>query len=248
MNVTNTPLIKAENLTYAKDDDPILENLSFVINEGDYLGITGPNGSGKTTLLKMFLGLLTPTSGTISLLGTDPVTSPYKSSIGYVPQRLSHSDHAFPATVSEIVMTGIIAQKKGLNMFSAKDKELAREAMNKANIYELKNKLIHNLSGGQKQRVFIARALASRPKLLILDEPTSGVDVGSQKTFYELLKQLNNTDSLTIILVSHDMEVISREVKSVMYLNKTIQYLGDPQNFFKHSHLDMHTEGEHTNA
>lgn len=223
------PYIKLDNVSFAYGNNVVLENLSFSVQKGEYLGIIGPNGGGKTTLTKIILGLLNPSSGTVSLFGKDRHDFREKYRIGYVPQRVTQTDKDFPITVLEVVRTGRIARLGFFRRFSKKEKEIVDHAMDIAGIAKYRNTLIGNLSGGERQRVFIARALASEPDVLILDEPTVGVDIAAQKTFYEFLASLNKDHHLTILFISHDVDVISQETKTVLCLNRNMVCHGTPQ-------------------
>jgi len=213
----NSVIIEANNLDFAYGANMVLDNLNFQIKEGDYVGIIGPNGGGKTTLVKILLGLLKPTKGKIRI---------NNMSVGYVPQRVSQTYFQFPVSVREIVATG-----------STKE-ESVNKAMVAAGIENYKNKLLSQLSGGQRQRVFIARALAGNPKILILDEPTVGVDIPSSTKFYEFLRDLNQKQGITILFVTHDVEVIAKEVSSVLCLNKTLVCHGLPKDFIQPEFLE----------
>ena len=218
------PIIECEEVEFSYGATPVLENVSFVVPEGDYVGILGPNGSGKTTLLKIILGLIKPTSGQVRVMGTpvDVLPSSLRSQIGFVPQRISEGRLEFPATVEEIVVSGRIPLRKVLGRLNDTDRTKAHDAMKVANILSFKNRLITQLSGGQVQRVMIARALCTDAKILVLDEPTVGVDVGSQEQFYEFIKELNEEMGITILFVSHDIDVITHESKTVLCLNRTL--------------------------
>lgn len=233
------PYIKLDNISFAYGDNSVLENLSFTVSKGEYLGIIGPNGGGKTTLIKIILGLLHPTSGTVSLFGTDQHDFKEKYRIGYVPQRVTQSDRDFPVTVFEVVRTGRIARLGFFEKFSQRDIEIVDQAMELSGISKYRDTLVGNLSGGERQRVFIARALASEPDVLILDEPTVGVDIAAQETFYKFLASLNKDNSLTIIFVSHDVEVISRETKTVLCLNHNMVCHGLPQDLLNENTLKL---------
>ncbi len=212
--------VEAINFSYRGQD--VLENVTFQVAEGDYLGVVGPNGSGKTTLLKLILGLLTPNSGRIRLFGHAPTLMTARWKTGYVPQRATQEDFQFPATVQEVVQCGRVA-RRGLGRFLTEgDRRAVSQAMARAGVAAYQHRLLGQLSGGERQRVFIARALAGEPKLLILDEPTVGVDVASQEEFYTLLCELNKKHGLTIMLVSHDIDVIAQEVKTVLFLNRKV--------------------------
>lgn len=222
------PYIKLENVNFYYGNNPVLENLSFSVYKGEYLGIIGPNGGGKTTLIKIILGLLHPTSGTVKIFGQDHHDFKERYRIGYVPQRVTQADRDFPATVFEVVRSGRVARLGVFNRFSKRDIEVVDRAMELAGIAKYRNTLVGNLSGGERQRVFIARALASEPEILILDEPTVGVDIGAQKTFYEFLSSLNRDHHMTIIFISHDVDVISQETKTVLCLNHNLVCHGLP--------------------
>ncbi len=214
------PTIEVSNLNFSYNNISVLENISFAVQKGDYVGIIGPNGGGKTTLLKILVGLLKPQSGSIKIFGTDLQSLKHRSEIGYVPQRVAQESVAFPATVYEIVESGLIAKKGLTGDITETDKKAIDRALEMANISNLKNRLMSSLSGGQRQRVYVTRALASDPKILILDEPFTGVDIVSQKDFYSFLKDLNTKNHLTILFVSHDIDAITAEIKTVLCLNR----------------------------
>ncbi len=223
------PYIELDNVSFKYGDTPVLENLSFVVRKGEYLGIIGPNGGGKTTLLRIILGLLHPTEGSVRLFGKDHHDFKEKYRIGYVPQRSTQAEKGFPATVLEVVKSGRVPRLGFFLGFKKKDIAAVEHAMEVSGIVRYRDTLIDKLSGGERQRVFIARALAGEPDILILDEPTVGVDIGAQKTFYEFLALLNRDHNLTIIFVSHDVDVISKEVKTVLCLNHNLVCHGFPE-------------------
>jgi zinc transport system ATP-binding protein len=225
------PLISAHDLGFTYQGNHILHDVTFSIEPGSYVGIIGPNGAGKTTLIKLILGLLEPTSGSLEIFGEVPRKARTNGRIGYVPQRISQSDTHFPATAWEIVSSGLAPQKYTSLMISAKDATACERAMELTSVSHLRDRLIGTLSGGEKQRVFIARALVSRPQLLILDEPTTGVDIASQEQFYDLLKNLNEKHNVTILYVSHDIEVMTKHAKSVLCINQTILTHCSPDEF-----------------
>ncbi|MHB1118266.1 MAG: metal ABC transporter ATP-binding protein [Minisyncoccota bacterium] len=221
--------IEVDNVSFSYAGDPVLENLSFRVKKGEYLGIIGPNGGGKTTLIKIILGLLHPSGGAVKLFGIDQHDFKEKYRIGYVPQRATQDIKEFPATVFEVVRSGRIPRRGLFRWFSKKDIDAVERAMEIAGVSWYRHMLVGNLSGGERQRVFIARALASEPDVLVLDEPTVGVDIGAQKTFYEFLASLNQDHHLTIIFISHDVDVISKEVKTVLCLNHNLVCHGLPE-------------------
>lgn len=208
---------------------PVIKNVSLNIHSGDYLGVIGPNGGGKSTLIKLILGLLTPDSGTINSFYT---------SVGYVAQKATDIDAKFPVTVYDVVSMGLYSKRGLFKYLNKSDRLSISRALEQVKMTEFKNRLIGNLSGGQQQRVFIARALATQSQLIVLDEPTSGVDESSQDEFYDLLKRLNQELGITLVLISHDTDVVTHEATEVVAINKTIVYYGTSEKFKKEEHHD----------
>ena len=216
------PCLEINDIHVHFGNTKILENLSFRAYEGDYIGILGPNGSGKSTLLKIILGLLRPTRGTVKLFSRDIRSAENLSLVGYVPQQGAATELQFPATVEEIVLSGRTIRAGLFHPFTRVDHAAAASALKHVGMYDLRRRLIGQLSGGQRQKVYIARALAAEPKMLILDEPTVAIDARSEAEFYRMLRELNDKHHITIILVSHDIDVVAREVDSVLCLNRSI--------------------------
>lgn len=210
---SNAPAIEVKNLYVSFDGNPALEDINLTVERGDYLGIIGPNGGGKSTLLRSILGLITPDSGQIMVMG-HPVQENHHQ-VGYVPQHVLF-DRYFPIRVGEVVLMGRLGKRKG-RFYSRQDRRIADEALERVGMIHLRQRQIGELSGGERQRVLVARALATEPSVLLLDEPTASVDPGFQVTFYELLAELN--ENMTIILVSHDISAVSRYVKRLACLN-----------------------------
>jgi len=219
-----TPFIEFKDVTFSYGTNKVLDSVSFQINKGSYLGIIGPNGGGKSTLVKIMLGLLKPDSGEISIKGKSIEKALDICRIGYVPQRISQEYLDLPATVNEIVESGLTA-KSPLFTFG-KTSETVFKAIATAGLSGSEDKLIGELSGGQRQKAFVARALAIDPQILVLDEPFIGVDLASQQDFYRFLKKLNQEKNLTIIFISHDLDMISREANEILCLNHKIIYSG----------------------
>ena len=207
-------LINISNLYYKYHKTDVLENINLSIKDDDFLAIIGPNGGGKSTLLKLILGLLTPVTGKIE-------KKLKNSSIGYVPQN-TNLNIDFPITALEIVLMGHIVSKKRIFGYSKEDIACAMESLKKVSMEKFANSKIGDLSGGQRQRVFIARALCSNPKIMLLDEPTASIDVKGQREIYELLKELNKF--ICIVVVSHDISVLLNYAKNVAHINKTLVY------------------------
>lgn len=217
-----TPAIEVENVSLTYETSVILDQISFTIQQGEYVALIGPNGAGKTTLLKIILGLLEPAKGSIRLFGQSIDTFRYKYQLGYIPQRMSASLLKFPATVEEVVRSGRTAHLGIFKPFTAKDKEAINWAMKIADIEDYKYQSISQLSGGELQRVFIARALAGEPKILLLDEPTVGVDLSAQEKFYAFLQDLNKNLGLTIMIVTHEVDIAVHRAKFVLCLNRKL--------------------------
>ena len=213
-------IVEISNLCYTHGGKDILHDINLTVYTGDFVSIIGPNGGGKTTLLKLILGLWKPTRGEIRIKDRSPHAS--NASIGYVPQHVNHN-LSFPATALDVVMMGAYKPSHRV-VFGRpkKDRVRAFDILEKLGISDCADSKIRALSGGQRQRVLIARALISKPELLVLDEPTASIDTKGQTEFYELLKALNK--ELTILMVSHDLLVVSNYAKSMVCLNKGMHY------------------------
>ncbi len=207
-------LINISNLFYKYNKTDVLEDINLSIKDDDFLAIIGPNGGGKSTLLKLILGLLTPQTGKID-------KKIKNSLIGYVPQN-TNLNIDFPITALEIVLMGHTSSKRKIFGYSKEDIACAMDSLKKVSMAEFANSKIGDLSGGQRQRVFIARALCSNPKIMLLDEPTASIDVKGQREIYELLKELNK--SICIVVVSHDISVLLNYAKNVAHINKNLVY------------------------
>jgi len=216
----NSEIISFNNVSFSYDGVAnAIKDVSFKMWEKDVIGIIGPNGGGKTTLLKLILGILEPRQGEIKLFGVSP--SQGRRFVGYVPQSVPF-ERSFPARVLSVVLMGTITGNSFFTSYSKKDVDRALEALKTVEMQDLRDKTIGELSEGQKQRVFIARALVSDPRLLILDEPTSSVDAVIQKTVYELFDRLKQT--MSIIIVTHDVGVVSKYVEKIACLNVELFY------------------------
>lgn len=221
------PIIKINNISYKYTKDMVLEDVSFEVPKGAFLAIVGPNGSGKSTLLKLILGLLKTQSGTIELFGENIRQFKDWQKIGFVSQKANSFNSGFPATVFEVVQSGL-TKKIGLFKFASKaDKQKVKKALEAVDMLSYQNRNIGELSGGQQQRVFIARSLVVEPELMILDEPTVGVDAKNVHQFYELLEKLNKKFGITLILVTHDVGTVTDKVTHVACLNNNLHFHGN---------------------
>ncbi|NDC82383.1 metal ABC transporter ATP-binding protein [bacterium] len=212
-----TPQVRVRSLSTHYESDVILSKVTFDIQCGDYIGIIGPNGSGKTTLIRALVGLHPIAEGAIEW-------QPQRPRIGYLPQKILNHDTLFPATVTEVVETGLYGQFP-LDSARQRRAEVGR-ILERLSIGDLAPHRMSDLSGGQQQRVLLARALVKRPQLLILDEPTSALDPTIRDLFYGLLNELNGTENLTILLVTHDMASIRHHAKKVMVLDRRLVFFG----------------------
>jgi zinc transport system ATP-binding protein len=222
-------VIKLDNVTYRYNTDLVLEDISFKADQGDMLGIIGPNGAGKTTLFCLILGLLDGYQGKIMLFNQD-IRNNRKAlkRIGYIPQK-KNIHQGFPATVEEIVSLGALHRKTNNDAITL--------ALKIVGLLEQKDRRIGELSGGQQQRVLIAKALVNEPQLLILDEPTTGIDLETQDKFYSLLRKLNSEKKITIILASHDLDAINKLANKIACINRKMTFHGDAREFFGNEQL-----------
>lgn len=224
-------VITLKNINYAYEDKIALRNINLTIKRGTFMGLVGPNGGGKTTLIKLILGELKVQKGSITLL--DKPIDAFKdwNRIGFVSQKANSFNKGFPATVFEVVAMGLTAKIGYLKFFNKKHKEKVIQAIHQVGMQDYIHKNIGQLSGGQQQRVFIARALVNDPKLLILDEPTVGIDIKNVERFYSLLHELNVKEKLTLLLVTHDTGVMTQYATEVACINQTLHFHGKPQEY-----------------
>ena len=230
--------ILVKDLTVEYDGYKALDEVNFEITIPKFVTIMGPNGAGKTTLLKSLIGLIKPSNGYINILGYDPTKEAFKlrKIIGYVPQR-ERIEISIPFKVKSVVLMGILCRKKIPRIPTSKDIKLAREALAKVGIEDLWDKQFSRLSGGQQQRVLIARALISNPKLLLLDEPLTAIDVTSQWEILETLKRLERDEGIGIILVTHDINPVVEYTDEVMLLNRKLIAHGTLKNVLTEENL-----------
>ena len=222
------PIVEINNLTVQYPDVKALDDVSFIVNSGDFLGIIGPNGAGKSTLFDSMLRLNTKYKGTIKFFDEDIRKSKnYLKEIGYVPQKPVFEKN-FPVTVNDVVRMGLKDES---------NESKIDEVLQQLWIHELRNRRIGELSGGQQQRVFIAKALVNDPKILILDEPVTGIDQQSIELFYSILRELNSKQKITIIWSSHDLDAVNQLANHVACLNRTLFFHGESEKFFSDDEL-----------
>ena len=222
------PLVTITNLDAGYQYQPVIEDVNLTIIEGDFVGIVGPSGSGKTTLLRALLGAAHVFGGRIEIGGRPPGHA--EARVGYVPQ-LETVDWHFPVTVQEVVMMGLAARSGYLPWSSTRYRDAARNVMDRLGIDKLRHRQIRALSGGQQQRVFLARALVSEPRMLLLDEPTSGVDIKTRDDILHLLDELNH-DGLTIALTTHELNAVAAHLPWVVCINGSVIAEGAPERVF----------------
>jgi zinc transport system ATP-binding protein len=224
-------LIRVEGVSFQYNSIPVLEEVTLSISRGDFVAVLGPNGSGKTTLIKLILGLFRPARGKVFLMGKPVDEFTDWSKIGYVPQKATHIDPYFPASVREVVAMAFLPGQAAAGQGNKQKDQAVAHALEQVGMAEFLNRPIGSLSGGQQQRVFIARAIVNAPELLFLDEPTAGVDAATQELFYEMLHRLNEDQRITIVLVTHDIGIVNKHVTKVACLNQRLVYHGAHADF-----------------
>jgi zinc transport system ATP-binding protein len=211
------PVVEFDDVSFSYNGTPVLEHITLAAQEHDFLSIVGPNGGGKTTILRLILGLVTPSKGTVSVFGMPP--DKVRRRIGYMPQTTS-LDRLFPVSVLDVVLMGRLGAGSRFGFYTRADYRAAHEALEKVGLGEACGRSFAELSGGQYQRVLIARALASNPDLLLLDEPTANVDAAVETEFYQFLRTLS--ERMTIVLVTHDLGFVSKYVTNVACVNRRL--------------------------
>lgn len=227
--IKKKPVITLTDVSYSVNGALILEDINLQINEGCYLGIVGPNGAGKTTLLRLILGIIKPDKGELMIYGHKPEEYLKSESVGYLPQRISQVIYEFPVTVEELVRTGL----------KRKQEDALQWALDVFRIAPLRKKPLRELSGGERQKAFLARAIVSKPRILLLDEPTTGIDPASRDELLQILETLNRDFGITILVVTHDIGTFAHEAKCLLCLNKRVVCLGEPHKILKEEYMKM---------
>lgn len=220
-------LLKCEHVDFGYENQDAVIDVSLEVSTGDYICIVGENGSGKSTLMKGILGLLKPTEGKIEI--SEELK---KAGIGYLPQQTA-AQKDFPATVFEVVISGCLGKRGNRPFYSPKEKQTALSNLERLGIADLKKNCFRDLSGGQKQRALIARALCATDKLLILDEPITGLDPSAIQDFYNIIRKLNREEQVAILMVSHDMANIVRQAGKILHLQQKALFWGTVQDYLK---------------
>jgi zinc transport system ATP-binding protein len=219
--VMKSHAIELVDVCFSYEKALILQDVNLTLEQGEFLGIIGPNGGGKTNLLKLMLGILKPDRGRIRILGQETHDASHR--VGYVPQETDFN-RSFPISVSNVVLMGRLTRSRIGKRYSQEDREKVREILKRVGMWPYRDSPIGKLSGGQRQRVFIARALATDPEILFLDEPTTSVDPEFQTDLYAFLKELNK--EATIVVITHDIGIVSRYMKSIACVNKHFIFHG----------------------
>lgn len=224
-----TAAIEFRGVRFGFTGEAVLEGIDLVVGQGEFVALLGPNGGGKTTLLKLALGLLRPQEGTIALFGEPVARFRGWRDIGYVPQRTAGLDGGFPGTVAEVVGMGAYRGFDPLGFFRPSLTPAVVAALRLVDMWHTRHRPIGELSRGQQQRVLVARALVQPRRLLLLDEPTAGIDQAGQQGFYSLLRDLHRDHGLTIFLISHDVGVVLDEATRVACISRTLVFHGPPE-------------------
>lgn len=224
---TATGVVEADSVSFAYGDHLAVDDVSFALAAGEFAALVGPNGSGKSTLVRLLLGLLRPDTGSVRLLGEDPAELTERGRLGYVPQRGVLAPD-LPVTVAEVVATGRLARRAWWRPATGSDREAITHAIESVGLGDLGRRPVLELSGGQQQRVLIARALASDPELLVLDEPIAGVDAESQALFRDSLVHLVCEHGASVLLVSHELGAVADDLDRVLVMKRTLVFDGTP--------------------
>lgn len=236
--MTNT-IIECIDVNFRYEHSTVLEKISLKVKEGEFWALIGPNGSGKSTLINIILGLLKADQGTVKLFGQNVDSFKQRERIGYVSQKSNSFNSGFPATVLEVVKSGLTRKIGLFKGFSKHDEQKALDALRIVKMADFAGQNIGELSGGQQQRVFIARALVGEPDLLIMDEPTVGIDQKNVASFYSMLNELNREHGIAILLVTHEIDLVTELATHVACLNRSIHFHGVQSDYKKMNDADI---------
>lgn len=230
-------IIEAKDIVFGYEGRNVLDNASISIDSGDFMAIIGPNGSGKSTLMKICIGLMKPSYGSVRLFGTELGKFKNWEKIGYIPQKATSFNQDFPATVEEVVKSNLYSRVGLMGRIKKKHMEKVYEVLDLVGMLDYKDRLVGKLSGGQQQRVFIAKALVSNPEILFMDEPTTGIDANSEKDFYSLMNNLNKDKNITLVMVTHDIGAVNKNVNRIVCLSRGRVHEHDCSNGFDENSL-----------
>lgn len=229
-------IIKVKNLGFDYGEGWVFHKLDLDIPKGDFVVVIGANGAGKSTLMKMLANVIPPTAGEIYYYGQPIEQFDDWQKVGYVAQNPLRMQRSFPISVEEVVSLGLLDGRIGLPFFSGEQKARVNELLEQFQLQGLRHRKIGELSGGQQQRVFLARAMVKRPEILLLDEPATGIDTSSKEALYEMLARINREQGVTIIMISHDLELAAEAAKSALCINHGVCFRGDVHAALKHHH------------
>lgn len=229
-------IIKLKDLSFDYGDGWVFHKLNIEIDEGDFVAVIGANGAGKSTLMKMLAHLVPPTMGTIEYYGQDIKDFNRWNLIGYVPQNPGKSGLDFPVSVEEVVTMGLLQPQSILHRTTEEDRQRIDKVLDFFELTDLRKRRMGELSGGQQQRVFLARAMVKNPKILLLDEPSTAMDSKTKIALYDYLQRLNKEKGVTVVMVSHDLELASHSAKSALCLDHGVCFWGDVQGALQHHH------------
>ncbi len=233
-------VLSVKNLSFSYDATEVLASVSFSVDKGDYVALAGPNGAGKTTLVKVILGLEEKRKGTVEIFGKSFESFSDWDRIGYLPQQMNVFNPLFPATVKEVVGLGLLSHKSFPKKFTRSDGDKILKTLDLMDVAYLKDQLVGELSGGQQQRVFLARALVSDPKLLILDEPSTALDPQTREDFFALVEKLNKDKGVAIIIITHDTAHIGQYAGKLLYLDKKVVFYGRFADFCQSKEMEQY--------
>lgn len=229
-------IIKVENLGFDYGEGWVFHKLDLAIPKGDFVAVIGANGAGKSTLMKMLANVIPPTAGEIYYYGQPIEKFTDWQKVGYVAQNPVRMQRNFPISVEEVVSLGLLDGSIGLPFFNREQKARVKELLSQFQLENLRHRKIGELSGGQQQRVFLARAMVKKPEILLLDEPATGIDTGSKEALYAMLKRINSEQGVTIIMISHDLELAAEAAKSALCINHGVCFRGEVHAALKHHH------------
>ncbi|UFT99870.1 metal ABC transporter ATP-binding protein [Radiobacillus kanasensis] len=242
-------IIELDDVSFKYEKQWVMEQVNVSIEKGQFVGLIGPNGSGKTTLVNLILGLIKPSKGRIHLFNEPINQFTNWKDIGYVSQKSNSFNTGFPASVLEVVKSGLVSSVGMFRFLKREHTQQAMEALRIADMEQFAKSNIGELSGGQQQRVFIARALVRNPSLLILDEPTVGIDEEHVTKFYEILGKLTKQNDISLLMITHDLSAITEHATHVAYMNKTIHFFGTSNEYNQYKSMNQqygYMEQQHT--